>query len=196
MQRFRSRPIAVALAAPAILALVFATAAVFLTHTRPLALGLDSLRPAATPSPERSGLKDPCTPPDQSTGSQLWLVQAGSQAGYRARELLSQIGSREAVARTDHVHGYAVMERGVEFQRGVDVAKVDSSCISVEANRLTSVDVLPAPLPEAARRDAHIPEMLDAVNHPYVFFGRETSNCPLAPSVDVWARSGCWVACR
>ncbi len=172
MRSFRLRPTMVALSVPAILVLAFGTglALFFQTHKPPPPLGLDSTQPAATVSPGQSAREDPCTPPAASSRSQLWMIQSGSLAGYRARELFSDIGDHEAVARTDHVHGFAVMERGVDFQRGVDFAKVDRTCISVEANDLTSIDALPTPLPEATRRDGHIPTLLDTANHPYVFF--------------------------
>src|SRR5437899_8147114 len=64
-------------------------------------------RATATASPAPKGLQDACpTPPSTPRGEDLWVVGAGTQAGYRAHETFIDITlPHEAVARTDQVAG-------------------------------------------------------------------------------------------
>jgi hypothetical protein len=160
------RPVVLAVGIPLILAVGSGTAFLiyFQNHKPPAPLGLGSPVGPVSGSPQSPSLLDPCKRPAPVSGSEIWLVVPGSQAGYRVHELFIDVGLHEAVARTNHVNGYAVVHQ----QSGSAV--VTSACFSVEAIFLASIDTLPPPLPAATGRDKHIPDLLDTANHPFVVF--------------------------
>ena len=143
-------------------------------HKPPPPLSLSSPQPAASASPSNPSSDNPCTPPTKSETVAVWLIQPGSQAGYRAHELFIDIGVHEAVARTDHVQGYAT----VDSSSGSSV--VTAVCVAVEPLTMVSIDTLPPPAPPATGRDGHYEELFDTSNHRFVIFRAHEFTLPTA----------------
>src|SRR5881628_2826216 len=108
-----------ALAGAALVAILGTAAAfTYLNHTRPEALGLASTTPrspAPSPSPEDplvQACRRPSVPVNAGTSgvTGLWVVQPGSEAGYRAHEKFFELTSPHvAVARTDKLSGWLLL---------------------------------------------------------------------------------------
>jgi YceI-like domain len=88
----------------------------------------------------------------------LWMIAAGSQAGYRAREKWAQLPSpHEAVARTDRVAGWlSVSGEGASL-------RVDGGCFAVDLRELRSVDTVPGQ--KMSDRDENVRGFLDTDHH-------------------------------
>lgn len=137
-----------------------------------LALGQGAGTPLATTSAEPTSAGNPCTPAAGSAGS-VWVIEPGSQVGYRAREKFGELESpHEAVARTNDVTGFVVI------QNASSASTMSSGCVAADVRTLVSVDQLPPPLPDATGRDQHYGEMLDTGHHPYVVFRPEPIQLP------------------
>ena len=134
----------------------------YFNHTRPAALGLASVTPrataVATPSDPLSLI---CRRPAGASG--LWVIQAGSVAGYRAREQFAELTSpHEAVARTDEVRGWLlVVETNGSLQ-------IETGCVAVDIRTLRSIDELPGF--NTSDRDEISRNFLSAAEHPYVIY--------------------------
>lgn len=144
-----------------------------LTHPAPgrLQLSETGAIPTPTPSSGPQEQKGPCVRPAGASLATYWTVEPGSQVGYRAREKFDL--PHEAVARTDAVQGFVVIEQPTGRPR-----VLSSGCIAVEVGKLKSIDELPPPLPDATGRDQHYPKMFDTANHPYVVFRPERLELP------------------
>ena len=174
MRTLLLRPLVLLILIPVVAILAIGgSAMVYLqTHKPPAPLALESPLPAASISPSPATPGNPCTPPAAGETSTVWVIQPGSRAGYRAHELFVDIGLHEAVARTESVHGYATIDRST------GAAVVTSVCIAVEPMTMVSIDTLPAPLPEATRRDGHYQDLFDTNNHQYVVFKAKQFTLP------------------
>jgi hypothetical protein len=161
-----------ALAGAALLAILGTAGAItYMNHTRPQALGLASATPrtpAPSPSPE-DPLVQACPRPSipgnaASAGvAGLWIVQPGSEAGYRAHEKFFELTSpHDAVARTERLSGWlwiGISETSLQLETG---------CVAVDVRTLRSVDELPGF--STADRDQNARDFLGATGHPYVKF--------------------------
>ena len=137
-----------------------------------LALGQGAGTPVATTPAEPTSAENPCTSAAGTAGG-IWVIEPGSQVGYRAREKFGEFESpHEAVARTKDVTGFVVI------QQASSASTMSSGCVAADVRTLVSIDQLPAPLPEATGRDLHYGEMLDTVHHPYVVFRPEPIQLP------------------
>jgi len=143
-------------------------------HKPPPPLSLTSPQLEASAATSTPSSDNPCQPPAATDTVAVWLVQAGSRAGYRAHELLIDIGLHEAVARTDHVQGYATIDQG----SGSSV--VTAVCVAVEPLTMVSIDTLPPPAPEATGRDGHYEDLFDTSNHRFVVFRAHQFTLPAA----------------
>ena len=119
-------------------------------------------RATATASPAPKGLQAACpTPGSTPRGEDLWVVGAGTEAGYRAHETFMDITlPHEAVARTDHVAGQLRV-------RQVDPSQVaiQAGCFAIELNALTSIDMLPGR--SAQDRDELYGDFLRTRDYPF-----------------------------
>jgi hypothetical protein len=174
MRSLLLRPVVLGIVIPVVTILaVGGSVAVYLqAHKPPAPLSLESPRAVGKASPSNPSVGAPCTPPSKSETVAVWLIQPGSQAGYRAHELFVDIGLHEAVARTDRVQGYATIDSGSGS------AVVTTVCVAVEPLTMVSVDELPPPLPPATRRDGHYENLFDTRNHPYVVFRAKQFTLP------------------
>jgi len=150
----------------------------FINHSRPQPLGLaQAARHTTSPRPDDPltlACRRPAVPDNSSSGvAGLWAVQAGSLAGYQAREKFAEVTSPHvAVARTDTVGGWLLVgavAAGVQIETG---------CIAVDVRTLRSVDELPGF--RTSDRDDIARQMLSSREHPYVIF----QPYPAAISVD------------
>ncbi|MEP6752843.1 MAG: YceI family protein [Candidatus Dormiibacterota bacterium] len=153
--------------------------------TRPQPLGLPSPRavtPAATPSPNDllfAACSQPGTPPASTPNpAGMWVVQPGSQAGYRAREKFDRLPSPNvAVARTDRVGGWLLVDADAGS------VTITSGCVAVELATLHSIDQLPGL--HTADRDQAVRDFLNTNLHPFAVFtvnaARLTSTSPGTP---------------
>ncbi len=166
MRTLLLRPLVLGIVLPvvAILAVGGSVAVYLQAHRPPAPLSLESPRAVVKASPSNPSAGGPCAAPAKSETVAVWLIQPGSQAGYRARELFVDIGLHEAVARTDRVQGYATIDSSSGS------ALVTTVCVAVEPLTMVSVDELPPPLPPATGRDGHYEDLFDTRNHPYVVF--------------------------
>jgi polyisoprenoid-binding protein YceI len=145
----------------ALLALAGTAGAItFFNHTRPATLGLASVTPRPTASAAPSDpLSLVCRRP--AGARDLWVVQPGSIAGYRAREQFAELTSpHEAVARTDSVSGWLLISP--------DAQQIETGCVAVDVRTLQSVDELPGF--NTSDRDDTARHFLNATSHPYVVF--------------------------
>ena len=143
----------------------------YINHSRPQALGLDSVTPrspAPSPSPEDPLVaacpKPPSSqPPPGSTFTGLWVIQPGSVAGYRAHEKFLELTSpHDAVARTQELAGWLVIG-------GSDATPVLlAGCVAVDVRTLVSVDQLPGF--DVRDRDKIARDFLAAHSHPFAVF--------------------------
>ena len=137
-----------------------------------LALGQGAGTPVATTPAEPTSAENPCTSAAGTAGG-IWVIEPGSQVGYRAREKFGEVESpHEAVARTKDVTGFVVI------QQASSASTMSSGCVAADVRTLVSIDQLPPPLPDATGRDLHYGEMLDTVHHPYVVFRPEPIQLP------------------
>jgi len=174
MRTLLLRPVVLGIVVPvvAILAVGGSVAVYLQAHKPPAPLSLESPRAVGKASPSNPSAGAPCTAPAKSETVAVWLIQPGSQAGYRAHELFVDIGLHEAVARTDRVQGYATIDGSSGS------AVVTSVCVAVDPLTMVSVDELPPPLPPATRRDGHYENLFDTRNHPYVVFRAQQFTLP------------------
>jgi YceI-like protein len=125
----------------------------FVTANTPARLTLsDQARPTSapeSPTPAVLTLGTACPFGTVAEGDVLWKVQAGSKAGFRAREKFSPYVdtsiSHEAVVRSDQVAGYVISS--------VDRSRLRSACVAVDLRSLKSVDRMPPPMPASSNRD-------------------------------------------
>ena len=160
------------LAGGALLAILGTAAAVtYINHTRPSELGLVSTTPrspAPSPSPEdpftTACPKAPVTAGGPATGVVgLWVVQPGSQAGYRANEQFAELTSpHQAVARTDRLTAWLL----VADDGGT--INLEGGCVAVDVRRLHSIDELPGF--NTSDRDENARDFLNTLSHPFVIF--------------------------
>ena len=137
-----------------------------------LALAQGAGTPVATTSAETTSTDNPCTSAAASAGS-VWVIEPGSQVGYRAREKFGELESpHEAVARTKEVTGFVVI------QQASSPSTMSAGCVAADVRTLVSIDQLPPPLPDATGRDLHYGEMLDTLHHPFVVFRPEPIQLP------------------
>jgi len=176
MRSLLLRPVVLVAVVPVVAILVAGGSVIvyFQTHKPPPPLSLTSPEPVTSASPTNPSSDSPCTPPATSDTVAVWVIQSGSRAGYRAHELFVDIGVHEAVARTNHVQGYAT----VDSSSGS--ALVTAVCVAVEPVTLVSVDTLPPPGPPATGRDGHYEDLFDVANHRYVVFRAHQFTLPAA----------------
>ena len=140
-----------------------------LSHPAPAKLTLKDAGPPPTTTASLAPVAtdaSPCPLPAETAGGELWTIQTGSLAGYRAREKFGELEApHEAVARTTDVSGFIV----IQDPTGPSPSLV-SGCVAVDVRTLVSIDKLPPPLPDATGRDQHYFEMFDASRTPYVVF--------------------------
>lgn len=138
--------------------------------TRPQPLGLpspNSAIPASTPSPD-DPLVGVCRRPTPSRGPStdptgMWLVQPGSQAGYRAHEKFDELPSPNiAVGRTDRVAGWLLVTADA------GTVSIASGCVGVELASLRSIDKLPGL--NTSDRDQTVSNFLNTNVHPFAAF--------------------------
>ena len=146
-------------------------------HRPPAPLALESPLAVTPASPSAAAPDSPCAPPSSTDAASVWVIQSGSRAGYRAHELFVDVGVHEAVARTEHVQGYATIDRSSGS------AVVSAVCVAVEPLTMVSVDTLPAPLPAATDRDGHYEHLFDTPNHRFVVFKARPFTLP-ASAID------------
>jgi hypothetical protein len=142
-----------------------------ISATRPQPLGLASphpVSPASTPTqadPLVAVCRQP-TPPAAAVGgnlSGLWVVQSGSEVGYRAHEKFVDLPSPNiAVARTSRVSGWLlVADDG-------SAVRIEAGCVAVELATLHSIDQLPGF--HTTDRDDNVRDFLHTQEHPYAVF--------------------------
>ena len=138
--------------------------------TRPEPLGLPSphtITPAPTPSPD-DPLVGVCRRPTPSRGqvtdpTGMWLVQPGSQAGYRAHEKFDELPSPNiAVGRTDRLTGWLLVTTDA------GTVSIASGCVGVELASLHSIDKLPGL--NTSDRDQTVSDFLNTNVHPFAVF--------------------------
>ena len=139
--------------------------------TRPQPLGLATpvpRTPARTPTqadPLDAVCKQPATPSSAAGGdlSGLWVVQPGSEVGYRAHEKFVELPSPNiAVARTSRVSGWLVV-----VDDGTAI-RIETGCVAVQLATLHSIDTLPGF--HTADRDDNVRDFLHTAVHPYAVF--------------------------
>ena len=161
--------LAAALAVVVVAAGVSAYALVSVTRPQPLGLATTHPRtPAATPAqtdPLALICRQPALPSARASGdlSGLWVVQPGSEVGYRAHEKFVELPSPNiAVARTDRVSGWLlVADDGT-------ATRIETGCVSVELASLHSIDRLPGF--HTSDRDDNVRDFLHTRDHPYAVF--------------------------
>jgi YceI-like domain len=127
-----------------------------------------------SPTPAPQALRDACLVPSSSDDrAQQWILQPGSQAGFRAHETFADVHfPNEAVARTDLVAGYLVSN--------TDRRALRSGCIAVDLRGLRSIDKLPPPLPPASNRDMLFRDIFDLDNFPIAVFKPQAMRLPVS----------------
>jgi hypothetical protein len=157
------------LVALAVGVLVAALATINLRAPKVFSLSTPAAAPAASPSgvPSADPLSAACGsagPVGKAAGlAGTWVVEPGSQAGYRAHEKFAVLESpHEAVARTPRVAGVATIRRGTGSYR------LEGACFVVELAGLTSQDSVPGF--DTSDRDGTVREMLSTAQHPYATF--------------------------
>lgn len=157
--------------AAVVVLLVTVGAYAWFSATRPAVLGLPPLQ-VRTPAPS-SGPSDrlaatcrlpaiPATTPSADL-SGVWVIQPGSEVGYRAHEKFVQLPSpHDAVARTDRVKGWLLVAAG-----GTTV-QIQTGCVAVELASLTSIDKLPGF--DVSSRDYAVRGLLSTDEFPYAVF--------------------------
>ena len=136
--------------------------------TRPQPLGLASPVPRTpAPTPTQADqlaaiCRQPAVPsaPAPADLSGLWVVQPGSEVGYRAHEKFVDLPSPNiAVARTSRVSGWLLVA-----DDGAAV-RIETGCVAVELATLHSIDTLPGF--HTADRDDSVRDFLHMRDHPY-----------------------------
>ena len=140
-----------------------------------------SLKASATPSPPPAtasatpaGLQTACpTPASVPRGEDLWVVRAGTQAGYRAHEtFMDIILPHEAVARTDQVAGNLRVH-----QVAANQVVIQGGCFAIQLDSLTSIDTLPGR--RAQDRDELYRDFLDTGAYPYAVLSLNHATVPV-----------------
>ena len=164
-------PWKVAAAAAIVFVLMIAVAVTFVYQSRPQPLSLAGTHPRSPAPTSDAGdalaavCRRPAVPAAGATAglSGLWLIQAGSVVGYRAREKFEQLPSpHEAVARTEQVSGWLLVASDGGSTR------IETGCVGVEVATLVSVDELPGF--NTADRDKSARDFLRTHEHPYAVF--------------------------
>ena len=157
-------------AAAVVAVVIGASAYGLIAVTRPQPLGLPSPHTqtrASTPSPN-DPLAGVCRRPTGSRASAtgpagMWVVQPGSQAGYRAHEKFDKLPSPNvAVARTDRVGGWLLVS---DDPGSTTIA---SGCVGVELASLRSIDKLPGL--NTSDRDQTVRDFLNTSVYPFAVF--------------------------
>jgi hypothetical protein len=109
--------------------------------------------------------RQPAIPANPTSGaSGLWVIQRGSEVGYRAHENFEELQlPHEAVARTDHVRGWLLVGSGASGS-----SAIETGCVAVDLESLKSIDELPGI--RTSDRDSLIPGFLHTSEHPYAVF--------------------------
>ena len=157
-------------AAGSVLLLGGAGAYAWVLHDRPQPLGLvGPVSRTPAPSADTDPLSQVCRPPAIPAGGApndvagLWVIQAGSLVGYRAREKFAGLPSpHEAVARTDRVRGWLLVAGEASN------AQIVTGCVAVQLDSFRSVDHLPGF--NTADRDEITRDLLNVAAHPYGVF--------------------------
>lgn len=118
---------------------------------------------SATATPA-SALAAACGKPATNTANSdlagTWMVQPGSVAGYRAHERLAQVPApNEAVARTDQVGGWGIVEGTTPA-----ALQLTQGCFAVDLRTLVSQDSLPGF--KMSDRDDNVRDFLHTDQHP------------------------------
>jgi YceI-like domain len=134
-------------------------------------------RPTITPSTTAPGLQAACPMPAVTPrGEDLWIVGAGTQAGYRAHETFMDITlPHEAVARTEQVAGSMRVR-----QASANQVVIQDGCFAIALDTLTSIDTLPGR--RAQDRDELYRDFLDTGAYPYAVLSLNHATVPVFAS--------------